>query len=55
MKVDWNFIFYHVLIDDMKRINILELHRMVNEKKEKHNGCYEKVLDMVHNKIKRSA
>jgi len=39
----------------MKRINILELHRMVNEKKEKHNGCYEKVLDMVHNKIKRSA
>jgi len=28
---------------------------MVNDKKEKRTCCYEKVLDMVHNKIKRSA
>ena len=39
----------------MKRINILDLHRTINEKKEKHAKCFEKVLDMVHNKIKKSA
>lgn len=39
----------------MKRINILDLHRMVNEKKDKQNFCYEKLLEMTHNKVKRAA
>lgn len=39
----------------MKRLNILDLHRTINEKKEKHTVCFEKVLDMIHNKIKKSA
>ncbi len=39
----------------MRRINILDLHRMINERKDKQNYCYEKLLEMTHNKIKRTA
>jgi hypothetical protein len=39
----------------MKRINILDLHRTINEKKEKRIKCFEKVLEMTHNKIKKSS
>lgn len=39
----------------MKRLNILDLHRTINEKKEKRIMCFEKVLEMAHNKIKSSA
>lgn len=33
------------------RLNILELHRIINSKNEKKNECYEKVLSICHRKI----
>jgi len=39
----------------MKRINILDLHKIVNDRKDKHIMCYEKVLELSHNKIKKAA
>ena len=35
----------------MKRLNILELHRTINEKNERKNECYEKVLEICHKRI----
>lgn len=35
----------------IKRLNILELHKTVNEKKARKNECYEKVLSICHKKI----
>lgn len=34
------------------RCNILELHRAINEQKEKKLQCFERVLDMCHKKMK---
>lgn len=38
-----------------KRLNILELHRTINEKNERKTECYEKVLEMCHRKIQVGA
>lgn len=35
-----------------KFINILDLHRTINEKNLKKNECYEKVLDICHKRIR---
>lgn len=35
----------------MKRLNILELHRTINEKNARKNECYDKVLEICHKKI----
>jgi hypothetical protein len=35
----------------MKRLNILDLHRKMNEKSIKTTECFEKVLDICHKKI----
>ena len=35
----------------MKRLNILELHRTINEKNNRKNECYDKVLEICHKKI----
>lgn len=35
----------------MKRLNILELHRTINEKNARKHECYDKVLDICHKKI----
>lgn len=39
----------------MKRLNILDLHRSMNERKLKRTACFEKVLENCHKKIKASA
>lgn len=39
----------------MNRISILELHRTIQEKKQKHNEAFEKVLGMCHKRIKAAA
>lgn len=39
----------------MKQLNILELHRTINEKNNRKNECYEKVLDIFHKKISIAA
>jgi hypothetical protein len=36
----------------MNRLNILELHRTLNEKKQKKYDCFEKILDSCHKRIK---
>ena len=38
----------------MKKLNILDLHRSIHEKKERNAQCYDKVLEMAHNKIKKT-
>lgn len=38
-----------------KRLNILDLHRSINEKKIKRTECFEKVLETCHKKIKMCA
>lgn len=35
----------------MKRLNILELHRKMNEQNEKKSVCYDKVLELCHKRI----
>lgn len=35
----------------VKQLNILDLHRCINEKKNRTNECFEKVLDICHKKI----
>ncbi len=35
----------------MKKLNILDLHRSIHEKKERNTLCFEKVLEMAHNRI----
>ena len=35
----------------MKKLNILDLHRNMNEKKLKRTACFEKVLETCHKKI----
>jgi hypothetical protein len=35
----------------MKRLNILELHRKINERSEKKSVCYDKVLELCHKRI----
>lgn len=39
----------------MKQLNILDLHRSINEKKSKVNESYDKVLEICHKKIQTSA
>ncbi len=39
----------------MKRLNILDLHRTINEKKERQSVCFENVLGKIHKKIEKSA
>jgi hypothetical protein len=39
----------------MKRLNILDLHRTINEKKERQTVCFENVLSRIHKKIQKSA
>lgn len=39
----------------MKQLNILDLHRSINEKKNKVNESYDKVLEICHKKIQTSA
>lgn len=39
----------------MKRLNILELHRTINEKNNRKNECYDKVLEICHKKINMAA
>lgn len=39
----------------MNRLNILELHRTINNKINKKNECYEQVLEKCHRKIKKAA
>jgi hypothetical protein len=39
----------------MNKLNILELHRTINEKKQRKSECYEKVLEICHKKIKTAA
>lgn len=39
----------------MKNLNILDLHRSINDKQTKITECYEKVLDICHKKIQTSA
>lgn len=39
----------------MKQLNILDLHRSINEKKNRTTECYEKVLDICHKRIQKSA
>lgn len=39
----------------MKQINILDLHRSINEKKMRTSECYDKILDICHKKIESSA
>jgi len=38
----------------MKKLNILDLHRTIHEKNERQHMCFEKVLEMSHNKIKKT-
>jgi len=38
----------------MKKLNILDLHRTIHEKNERSSLCFEKVLEMSHNKIKKT-
>lgn len=35
----------------MSKLNILELHRTINERRLKKNECFDKVLDLCHKKI----
>ena len=35
----------------MKKINIFELHRTINEKNQRKSECYEKVLEICHKKV----
>jgi len=35
----------------MKKLNILELHRTINERQQRKNECFDKVLDLCHKKI----
>ena len=39
----------------MKKLNILDLHRMINERKSRTTECFEKVLDICHKKIVHNA
>lgn len=39
----------------VKQLNILDLHRCINEKKNRTNECFEKVLDICHKKIQSCA
>jgi hypothetical protein len=39
----------------MKQLNILDLHRSINEKKNRINECYDKVLEICHRKIQSAA
>ena len=39
----------------MKKLNILELHRTINEKKSRKEESYEKVLEICHKKINLAA
>lgn len=39
----------------MKQLNILDLHRSMNDKKSKTVQCYDKVLDICHKKIQSCA
>lgn len=39
----------------MKQINILDLHRTINEKKMRTSECYDKILDICHKKIQTGA
>lgn len=39
----------------MKQINILDLHRSINEKKMRTNECFDKILDICHKKIQAGA
>ena len=39
----------------MNRISILELHRTIQEKKQKKNEAFEKILGMCHKRIKAAA
>ncbi len=39
----------------MKKLNILELHRTINEKKNRKTECYDKVLEICHKKINLAA
>ena len=39
----------------MKKLNILDLHRAINEKKDRLAASFEKVLDMSHKKIMNNA
>lgn len=39
----------------MKRLNIFELHRSINEKNNRKIECYEKVLEIVHKKVELAA
>lgn len=39
----------------MKQINILDLHRSINEKKIRTNECYEKILEICHKRIESFA
>ena len=39
----------------MKKLNILDLHRSINEKKDRMTASFEKVLDLSHRKITSSA
>ncbi len=34
-----------------KKLNIFELHRTINEKKQRKSECYEKVLEICHKKV----
>uniref|UniRef100_A0A6C0BDZ9 Uncharacterized protein n=1 Tax=viral metagenome TaxID=1070528 RepID=A0A6C0BDZ9_9ZZZZ len=39
----------------MKQINILDLHRSINEKKMRTNECYDKILEICHKRIESFA
>lgn len=39
----------------MKQLNILDLHRSMNDKQNKASECYDKVLDICHKKIQGCA
>lgn len=39
----------------MKKLNILDLHRNITNKKQKRIACFEKVLELCHKKIVSSA
>jgi hypothetical protein len=39
----------------MKQLNILDLHRSINEKKMRTNECYDKILELCHKKIQIGA
>lgn len=39
----------------VKQLNILDLHRCINEKQNRTNECFDKVLELCHKKIRASA